>query len=397
MSAAAAVTHHAGRTALLGTYAPPDILFVRGEGCWLEDEEGRRYLDFTSGIGVNALGYGHPAVAEAVRGALDRGLIHTSNLFRTEPAERLAGELVAASFPGRVFFCNSGAEANEGAFKIARKWARGAGGLRKHGVVAFKGSFHGRLFASLAATDRPAQRTPFEPLVPGVRFADLADRGSWERTVTEEDTAAVIVEPVQGEGGVRPVPAETLSALRRLCEARGAALIFDEVQCGLGRTGRMFAFEHAGVRPDLLTLAKPLGGGLPMGAVVAAPHLAEVMEPGDHATTFGGGPLVASAGRAVLAVLQEDGFLDGVAERGARLERGLRALAADRDGTEVRGVGLMWGLQLGGGAADVVARAREVGLLLTTAGPDVVRLLPPLTVSESEIDRALEGLSGALP
>ncbi|HSR43271.1 MAG TPA: aminotransferase class III-fold pyridoxal phosphate-dependent enzyme, partial [Longimicrobiales bacterium] len=212
------------RQAVLGTYAPPDMLLVRGDGCWLEDETGRRYLDFTSGIGVNALGYGHPAVSRAVRRALDDGLIHTSNLFRTAPAEELARELVELAFPGRVFFCNSGAEANEGAFKIARKWARAEGGGEKHGIVAFRGAFHGRLFASLAATDRPGYRAPFEPLVPGVRFADLDVPSTWEEAVSARRTAAVIVEPVQGEGGVKPVAPDVLRSLRALCDERGAAL-----------------------------------------------------------------------------------------------------------------------------------------------------------------------------
>jgi predicted acetylornithine/succinylornithine family transaminase len=362
------------------------------------DDQGRRYLDFTSGIGVNALGYRAAPVERAIREALASGLIHTSNLFRTEPAERLAAELVEVSFPGQVYFCNSGAEANEGAFKIARKWARVAGGPAKHEVVAFRGSFHGRLFGSLAATDRPGYRTPFEPLMPGVRFVDLDDPESWDAAISEERTAAVILEPVQGEGGVRPVAPDALRELRALSDERGAALIFDEVQCGLGRTGKMFAFQHAGVRPDLLTLAKPLGGGLPMGAVIAASELADVMEPGDHATTFGGGPVVASAGRAVLAALREDGFLEGVRARGERVGRRLTELAAARDDVlEARGLGLMWGLHLAEGAADVVGRAREAGLLLTTAGPDVVRLLPPLTIARDELDHGLDLLAESLP
>jgi acetylornithine/succinyldiaminopimelate/putrescine aminotransferase len=234
--------------------------------------------------------------------------------------------------------------------------------------------------------------------MPGVRFADLDDPESWDAAISEERTAAVILEPVQGEGGVRPVAPGVLRELRALSDERGAALIFDEVQCGLGRTGKMFAFQHAGVRPDLLTLAKPLGGGLPMGAVIAASELADVMEPGDHATTFGGGPVVASAGRAVLAALREDGFLEGVRARGERVGRRLTELAAARDDVlEARGLGLMWGLHLAEGAADVVGRAREAGLLLTTAGPDVVRLLPPLTIARDELDQGLDLLAESLP
>lgn len=387
-----------GREAVLGTYAPPDILFVSGEGSWLVDDEGHRYLDLTSGIGVNALGYGNPTIHRAVRKALDSGLIHTSNLFRTEPAERLAAELVDATFPGKVFFCNSGAEANEGAFKIARKWAGRVGGPAKHEVVAFRGSFHGRLFGSLAATDRPSYQRPFAPLMPGVRFADLDDPRTWDDTISRESTAAVIVEPVQGEGGVRPVVPSVLRELRALCDERSVALILDEVQCGLGRTGRLFAFEHSGVRPDLLVLAKPLGGGLPMGAVVAQSAFANVMEPGDHATTFGGGPLVAAVARSVLAAIREDAFLARVRSLGERIAHCLEEAASESDAIlEVRGLGLMWGIQLTDGAADVVARARENGLLVLTAGSDVVRLLPPLTISDEDLDHGLELLQEVLP
>lgn len=386
-----------GRAAILGTYAPPDILFVSAEGSWIIDDEGGRYLDFTSGIGVNALGYGHPAIAGAVRETLTSGLLHTSNLFRTEPAERLAAELVDVAFPGKVFFCNSGAEANEAAFKVARKWAGQVGGSEKHEIVAFRGSFHGRLFGSLATTDRPEYQKPFRPLMPGVRFADLDDPGSWGRVISEKTTAAVVIEPVQGEGGVRPVEATVLRELRALCDERSVALVFDEVQCGLGRTGRLFAYEHAGVRPDILALAKPLGGGLPMGAIVVTSEVADVMAPGDHATTFGGGPLVASAGRAVLATLLEDGFLSRVRERGALVSKRLGQMAASRsDVVEARGMGLMWGLQMAGGAGDIVVRARSNGLLILTAGPDVVRLLPPLTVSEEDLSHGLDLLEEAL-
>jgi acetylornithine/N-succinyldiaminopimelate aminotransferase len=387
-----------GREAVLGTYAPPDILFVSGEGSWLVDDQGDRFLDLTSGIGVNALGYHAPTIDRAVRAALDSGLIHISNLYRTEPAERLAAELIDATFPGQVFFCNSGAEANEGAFKIARKWAGKAGGPEKHEIVAFRGSFHGRLFGSLAVTDRPNYQKPFAPLMPGVRFADLDDPRTWDEAVSRESTAAVILEPVQGEGGVRPVAASALRDLRALCDEHSVALIFDEVQCGLGRTGRLFAFEYADVRPDLLVLAKPLGGGLPMGAVVAASELADVMEPGDHATTFGGGPLVASVARAVLAAIRDEAFLARVRTLGEQIAGRLGETASASDAVlEVRGMGLMWGVQVTGSAADIMVRAREKGVLVLTAGPDVVRLLPPLTISDEDLDHGLKILQEVLP
>lgn len=388
----------ADRSALIGLYAPPDPVFVRGEGSWLEDAEGRLYLDFTAGIAVTALGHGSPVVAEAVAAALESGLVHTSNLFRTEPAERLAEELTAAAFPSRAFFCNSGAEANEAAFKFARKWARGRGGPDKHEILAFGGSFHGRLFGSLAATDRPGYREPFEPLMPGVRFAPVEDLAGTEALLTAERTAAVVVEPIQGEGGVRPLSGDFLRGLRALCDEVGAALIFDEIQCGFGRTGDLFAHEDSGVMPDLLTLAKPIAGGLPMGAVLAAPAIADVLVPGDHGTTFGGGPLVASVARAVLREVADPAFLETVRARATRLEGGLRSLMAGSPQRvrALRGRGLMWGLELDGPAAPVVAAARDRGLLVCSAGPDVVRLLPPLVVTDAEIDRAVAILAGEI-
>lgn len=360
-------------------------------------EDGRRYLDFTSGIGVNALGHGAPEVVGAIREALEGGLIHASNLFRTEPGERLAEELVAATFPSRVFFCNSGAESGEAAFKLARKWARGIGGPAKHHIVAFHGSFHGRLFGTLAATDRPSFREPFKPLMPGVEFTEMGDVAGLRAVVSREDTAAVILEPVQGEGGIRTAPVEFLSAVRALCDERDVALILDEIQCGLGRSGRLFAHEYAGIRPDLLMVAKPLAGGLPMGALLAAPHIADVMAPGDHGTTFGGGPLVAHVARAVLRTLTAPGFLEGVRKRAERLDGSLRRLAARTSAVrELRGLGLIRGVVVDGDAPGVVTRARERGLLLVAAGPDVVRLLPPLNAPDEQLDMGVELLEEAL-
>ena len=384
-------------TALLDVYKMPDIMFTGGEGSWLIAEDGRRYFDFTSGIGVNALGHGAPEVVGAIREALEGGLIHVSNLFRTEPGERLAEELVAATFPSRVFLCNSGAESGEAAFKLARKWARGVGGPAKHQIVAFHGSFHGRLFGTLAATDRSAYREPFEPLMPGVRFTAVGDLAGLGAVVSREDTAAVIIEPVQGEGGIKTVPFEFLSAVRALCDEMDVALILDEIQCGLGRSGRLFAHEYAGIRPDLLMVAKPLAGGLPMGAVLAAPHIADAMAPGDHGTTFGGGPLVAHVARAVLRTLTAPRFLEGVRKRAERLDGLLRQLAARTSVVrELRGLGLIRGVQVDGDVPGVVTRARELGLLLVAAGPDVVRLLPPLNVPDEQLDKAVELLEQAL-
>jgi predicted acetylornithine/succinylornithine family transaminase len=378
-------------TALLGVYARVGPTFVAGDGCELIAADGSRYLDCVAGIAVNALGYGHPAIRDAVARALETGLIHVSNLYHTEPGERLAEELVARSFADRVFFCNSGAEANEAAFKFARKWSA------QPGIVAFSGAFHGRLFASLAATDRPDYRTPFEPLVPGVHLLPLGDRAAAQRMLAESPVGAVIIEPVQGEGGVRPVPADWLGFLRALCDAHGAALIFDEVQCGLGRSGTLFAYEQSGVAPDMLTLAKPLAGGLPMGAVLLSDRIAAALQPGDHATTFGGGPLVASVALEVLQQLAAPEFLAAVRARGVRLGTALRALA-DRSPKvkEVRGVGLMWGLELTQPAAPFVTAARERGLLIATAGPSVLRLVPPLVIPDADIDRAVGTLGEVL-
>ena len=384
-------------TALLGVYKKPDILFVAGEGSWLITEDGRRYLDFTAGIGVNALGHGAPEVAAAIGEALETGLIHTSNLFRTEPAERLAEELVATTFPARVFFCNSGAEAGEGAFKLARRWARGVGGPAKHRIVAFHGSFHGRLFGTLAATDRAAYREPFEPLMPGVDFAEVGDLDGLSALVREDTTAAMILEPIQGEGGIRAVPFEFLREVRALCDERRVAFILDEIQCGMGRTGRLFAHEYAGIQPDLLMVAKPLAGGLPMGAILAAPHVADAIQPGEHGTTFGGGPLVAHVARTVLRTIGAPAFLEGVRQRAARLDAGLRALAARSPVVrELRGLGLIRGVRLEGDVVAVVTRARELGLLVVAAGPDVVRLLPPLNAPDELLDRGVELLGEAL-
>lgn len=385
------------RDALLGVYAPPETLFVRGSGAWLEADDGRRYLDFTAGIAVNALGYDAPEIRRAVETCLATGLIHTSNLFRTEPAEALARELVAVTFPGKVYFCNSGAEAGEACFKFARRWARAGGADQKVGIVAFRGSFHGRLFGTLAATDRPKYREPFEPLMPGVSWAELDDLASVEAVVDAGRTAAVVVEPVQGEGGIRPVDPGFLRDLRSLCDERGVALIFDEIQCGLGRTGDLFAYESSGVTPDLLALAKPLAGGLPMGAVVLAPHVAATLGPGDHATTFGGGPMVSTVARAVLETVAAPAFLEGVRERSARLDEALARLAAAHDAVAaVRGRGLMRGVALHRPAGPVVTAARERELLVCSAGPDVVRLLPPLNIPLDELDLGIHRLGEAL-
>ncbi len=402
---ASAEAHHAGsgspdpRSALLGVYRPPETLFVRGEGTVLIDEDGRRYLDFTSGIGVNALGHGHPVIAEAIHRAVSTGLLHASNLFRTEPAEALARELVRHAGLDRVFFCNSGAESVEGAIKFAKKWARTRGGEDKHRITALRGAFHGRLGQSLAVTDRPDYRRPFEPLMPAVDFVDPFDADALDRSLDPERTAALIVEPIQGEGGIRIIPDPWLHDVRERTKERGIALILDEVQCGLGRAGSLFAHQPSGIRPDLLCLAKPLAGGLPMGAVLLTEEIAQVMAPGDHGTTFGGGVLVSTVALAVLQVIADPSFMADVRRKGELLGVLLQEVASDHPAAvrEVRGKGLIRGVELTDPAGPTVAAAREAGLLTVPAGSHVVRLLPPLTVTDEELRCGVGILRESLP
>jgi acetylornithine/succinyldiaminopimelate/putrescine aminotransferase len=303
--------------------------------------------------------------------------------------------LVARSFADRVFFCNSGGEANEAAIKFARRWARTRGGVEKHEMVAFRGSFHGRLMGSLAITDRPSYQTPFAPLMPGAHIVDMADDAAVRAVLSSARTAALFVEPIQGEGGVHVVPGERLAWLRALADDADALLVFDEVQCGLGRTGQLFAHEPSGVVPDVMTLAKPLAGGLPMGATLLSERVAQVMQPGDHATTFGGGPLVASVALEVVRRVATPAFLARVRALGARIEATVKSWESAGI-TQVRGRGLMWGIELDRPAAPVVAAALEKGLLLVTAGERVLRIVPPLVIAEDELDAGLAILKEAL-
>jgi acetylornithine/N-succinyldiaminopimelate aminotransferase len=376
-------------TSLLGTYKRAPMEFVRGEGVELIDADGKRYLDFASGIGVNALGYGDPGIARVVSEALSNGLIHTSNLYRTPAGEQLADKLVERSFASKVFFCNSGAEANEGAFKFARRWARKIGTDAKVEIIALRGSFHGRLFASLAATDRPSYRAPFRPLAGAVSICER-DLSDLETALDEETVAALIVEPVQGEGGVRVLDDAFLEKLRTLTAKREIALIFDEIQCGLGRTGHLFAYEKSGVVPDMLTLAKPLAGGLPMGAVLVSEDIAAAIQPGDHGTTFGGGPLVSAVATHVLERLSDPALLESVRENGAWLGEQLDAIAR-RSGKvrAIRGTGFIWGLDVLEPAGDIVKRGWDEGILTLTAGEHTLRILPPLIMDRDDLVRGL--------
>ncbi len=382
--------------AILGTYKRQAPLFVRGEGVYLYDDAGTRYLDFVAGIAVNALGHADAGVMNAMQEALATGLIHTSNLYRTAPGELLAQWLVAHSFASSVFFCNSGAEANEGAFKFARRWARTSSFPAKTEIIALRGSFHGRMPGTLAATDRPAYRLPFRPLMGGVRIVER-DLDELRVVLNPETAAAVIVEPIQGEGGVRVVDPEFLRGLRALTRERSVLLILDEIQCGLGRTGSFFAYEQLGFEPDMLTLAKPLAAGLPMGAILVNNAVGRCIQPGDHGTTFGGGPLLAHVANHVVRRIAEPAMLAHVRDTGVWFGEQLHALAS-RTGRvrAIRGTGLMWGMDVHESAATVIQRAFQHGLLLVSAGEHTIRFLPPLVITRDELSAGLAILEAAL-
>ena len=382
--------------ALLGVYRRAPMEIVRGAGVELFDAEGRAYLDFVSGIAVNALGYGDEGLDRAMRDAMEGGVVHVSNLYRTSPGERLAERLVELSGADKVFFCNSGAEANEGAFKMARRWARAKGGASKHEIVALRGAFHGRLFGTLAATDRPSYRAPFRPLAGGISIVER-DLAELEPSLDPETVAAVIAEPVQGEGGVRVLDREFLRALRELTRRRGIVLILDEIQCGYARTGTFFAHEQSGIEPDLVTVAKPMAGGLPMGAILATRHIADSMQAGDHGTTFGGGPFVSSVALHVIERLSDPAMLAHVRADGAWLGEALRRLAAGSSRARaVRGVGYIWGIDVVDPAKDVIGRALDLGLLVCSAGEHTIRLLPPLVMTRAELERGVALLGQAI-
>ena len=376
---------------VLQTYQRPDFVIERGEGCYLFDTEGRRYLDFVAGIAVNALGYGDVDVARAIASGAG-GLIHTSNLYYTRPAAELAQRLAEHSFADRVFFSNSGAEAIEGALKFARKYAREHGHDDKTTIVAFSGSFHGRSMGAVAVTHREKYRLPFMPVMPGVRFAPFNDLAAAEAAIGD-DVCAVVVEPVQGEGGLSVATPEFLRGLRARCDAVGALLIADEIQCGMGRTGTLWAYEPYGITPDIMTVAKPLGGGLPIGAILMTQAVADAIHAGEHGTTFGGGPFVASIARVVFDKIADPAFLAHVREVGDYLDEALHDFAsAHPQVRELRGRGLMRGLQIDGSAAALREAAHSAGLLVATAGDDVVRLLPPLIAEHRHVDELVQKL-----
>ncbi|MEA2439570.1 MAG: acetylornithine/N-succinyldiaminopimelate aminotransferase [Thermoleophilaceae bacterium] len=366
------------RDRVIGTYARAPVEFVRGSGTRLWDADGNEYLDFLAGISVVQIGHAHPRWVAAVSEQAAR-LAHVGNLFYTEPSMRLAERLSEASLGGKVFFTNSGAEAVECALKLARRHRSGGD------IVVLENAFHGRTYGALSATPQETKQAPFAPLVPGFKVA-TADT---LHELVNDRTAAVLLEPIQGESGIHPLPDELLHAAREACSQAGALLIFDEIQCGMGRTGTMWAFEQVGVRPDVMTVAKGLAGGLPIGACVTSPEYGDVLQAGDHGSTFAGGPVPCAGAHAVLDVLQAPGFLDDVRAKGDRLLRGLDQVSGGR----ARGRGLMTAFGVDADAPGLVRRALlEERLVLNATGPDTVRLLPPLTVSEDEIDEAVARL-----
>ena len=377
-------------------YSPAEIIFDHGEGMYLYDREGRAYLDFLGGIAVNCLGYDHPELTEALCRQAERSL-HVSNLFYSEPQIELLETLSERSFGDRVFLCNSGTEATEAAMKLAKRFQeKVAGRKNKKEIVSMEKSFHGRTMGAITATGQPKYHEGFTPLVPRVTYTPFNDAEAARQAIGER-TAAVIVEPVQGEGGVRPARRSFLQALRERCDQTGALLIFDEVQTGVGRTGHLFAYEGYDVEPDIMALAKGLGGGMPIGATVATERAFEGWKPGSHASTFGGNPIASTAANTVLEVIERDDLCANARQRGTQLRNGLEALAETHDVIDdVRGRGLMVGAECREGASDIMDYCRDEGLLLNTAGKNTLRLVPPLIVTESDVDEALTRLERAL-
>ncbi len=378
---------------ILNTYARAPFVLERGEGMEVVDSEGRRYLDFGSGISVNALGHADLELITAVADQIAR-LSHVSNLYHTAPQAELAEYLCQFSFADKVYFANTGTEAIEAAIKFARKYARVTYGPGKTGVVAFTGSFHGRTAGALALTAREKYQAAFRPLMPDVTFAPFNDCEAAEKMIGP-GTCAVFVEPVQGEGGINAATAEFLTCLRDVCDRYQALLVFDEIQCGVGRTGKLWAYEHTGVQPDMMAVAKALGGGLPIGVTLLTDRVASVMEPGDHGSTFAGGPVVCRAAQVVFERVNEPAMLAHVAAMGTYLVGRLHALRSSHI-KDIRGLGLMVGVEFDIDVAPIIQAAFAHGVLLLNAGPRVLRLLPPLIVEEDHIDRLIDVLDTIL-
>jgi acetylornithine/N-succinyldiaminopimelate aminotransferase len=381
---------------LFSTYQRVPLAFERGEGAWLVAEDGRRYLDFMGGIAVNVLGHGHPHVVAALKAQADK-LWHVSNIFEIPGQRRLGARLCAATFADRVFFSNSGAEAMEAAIKTARRYHYVNGRPERFRIITFEGAFHGRTLATIAAGGQAKYLEGFGPKVEGFDQVPFGDRKALEAAIGPA-TAAILIEPIQGEGGIRAVPLDDLRYLRRLCDEHGLLLIFDEIQTGMGRTGRFMAHEWAGISPDIATLAKGLGAGFPVGACLATRAASDGMTAGTHGTTFGGNPLAMAVANAVLDILLEPAFLEAVRRIGLRLKQKLAAVADAHPALidSIRGEGLMLGLKCRAPNGEIAAAAREAGLLLVPAGDNVVRLLPPLILDEALVDEGIRRLDAAL-
>lgn len=386
---------------VLGVYGRAPFVLARGEGSTLYDTEGRAYLDCVAGIAVNALGYNDAGVAQAMSAAAATGMLHVSNLYHTAPHARLAELLCSTSFADKVHFCNSGAEANEGAFKFARRYGRAQGGEEKVEILAFSNAFHGRTMGALAATPRPKYQDPFKPLLPGVRFAEFNDLAS-ARAQMDDRVCAIIVEPIQGEGGIHAATPEFLTGLRDLADEFDALLIYDEVQCGVGRTGSLWAHQSYGddadcnaFAPDILTAAKPLAAGLPIGAILMRQRVAETIHKGDHGSTFAGGPLVTSVAHHVVSRVAQPAFLAEVEAKGKLLHDLLAEINSPHI-VAIRGKGLMVGVELDIEVADVVGAGYAEGLILVNAGANVLRLVPPLVITEAEIHEVVARLTRVL-
>ncbi|MGB0647680.1 MAG: acetylornithine transaminase [Bradymonadia bacterium] len=387
-----------GRKSLTPNYRPAPVVFERGNGVHLTDMEGKEYLDFAAGIAVCALGHAHPAVTEAIQ-TQAASLLHVSNLFFNRPSIELANKLIEISFADRVYFANSGAEANEAALKLARRYMQAVRGEARSEIVCTTQSFHGRTWAAISATGQPKYHKGFLPLVPGFSHVPYNDLEAMSKVVNEQ-TCAILVEPIQGEGGIiEPAPGY-LAGLRELCDRNGALLIFDEVQTGVARTGHWFAHQFDGVTPDIMSLAKGLGGGVPIGAMLCTETVAQGFQPGVHASTYGGNPLVCAASLAVINTIEDEGLMSQVTRVGDALEAGLAALVERFDAClSVRGRGLMRGMGVDPERIDraaVMAAARERGLLITTAGADAFRLVPPLIVNETHVAEAMSILSASI-
>jgi len=381
---------------LANTYARFPVVLVRGRGDRLWDSDGKEYLDFAAGMAVDVLGHCHPKVVEAIK-AQAEALLHVSNLYHIEPQIRLAQALCEHSFADKVFFCNSGAEANEAAIKLARRYAKVRWGPDRYEIVCMRDSFHGRTMATLTATGQEKHQRGFEPLLPGFKHIPFNDLRAAEQAI-DSRTCAVLVEPIQGEGGVRVPDDDYLPALRQLCSDRDVLLMLDEVQTGMGRTGRLFAYEHWGVEPDVMTLAKALGGGLPIGAMLAKEEVASAFVPGSHASTFGGSPFITAAALAALTAIIEERLPQRAAKIGAYFLGRLRELVQRYPyAKEARGKGLILALELAVPAKPIVDRCLQLGLLILTAGDQVLRFVPPLIIGEAEVDEALSILDQALP